>query len=116
MVFEEKNMLITSRASSAIYLVLDSLKDKGNVIVPANLCYAGIYPILYAGMAPVFCDVDQHSGNTNLDFFKKAVTSETVAAIIPHMYGLVPRSIATGHNERKGKISPCFFTGRRKKP
>ena len=87
MVFEEKNMLITSRASSAIYLVLDSLKDKGNVIVPANLCYAGIYPILYAGMTPVFCDVDQHSGNTNLDFFKKAVTSKTVAAIIPHMYG-----------------------------
>ena len=87
MVFEEKNMLITSRASSAIYLVLDSLKDKGNVIVPANLCYAGIYPILYAGMTPVFCDVEQHSGNTNLDFFKKAVTSKTVAAIIPHMYG-----------------------------
>ncbi len=87
MIFEEKNMLITARASAAIYLILDSLKAKGNVTVPANLCYAGIYPVLYAGMTPVFCDVEKDSGNTNAELFKKSVTDKTVAAIIPHMYG-----------------------------
>ena len=83
-----ENHITVSRAATAIYLILAHLNRPGDdVIVPGNLCYAGIYPVLYADMHPVFCDVDPVSGNTDLKRFSAALTPQTKVAIIPHMYG-----------------------------
>lgn len=78
-----------ARASVGIFL---SLKNEGfaqgkKVIVPANLCYAGIYPIVYAGLIPEFCDVDWMTGNVTLETFSAVYNQDVVAAIVPHMYG-----------------------------
>lgn len=79
----------TARASTGIYLALcgGKFNPGAEVVVPANLCYAGIYPVVYAGLKPVFCDVDPDSGNVTLETFSGACNNDTVAAIIPHMYG-----------------------------
>ena len=78
-----------SRASVGIYLALmqESFPRGSKVIVPANICYAAVYPVIYAGLEPAFCDVDEESGNVTFESFSMAYAPDTVAAIIPHMYG-----------------------------
>lgn len=81
--------LPVSRAATAIYCVLKQYTRKGSfVLVPANLCYAGILPIIYAGMNPAFCDVDSQSGNVTAETVANAIRqTKPTAMIIPHMYG-----------------------------
>lgn len=76
------------RGAVGIYLALKEIKKKtGKVLVPANICYAAIFPIICAGYNPVFCDVDRYSGNVTLDTIKKVIDCEIIAVIVPHMYG-----------------------------
>lgn len=83
----KKNHLLVSRAATGIFLVLDNRLEKGSkVLVPANLCYAAIYPIIYSGNTPLFCDVEYESGNISLNIVKKYI-DDINAIIIPHMYG-----------------------------
>lgn len=83
----KKNHLYTGRAATAIYLVLQTEGICGKkVLYPANICYAAVYPAVYADCVPVFCDIDSQSGNINLDEFKKMIGDISVA-VIPHMYG-----------------------------
>lgn len=87
------NMLAVSRAATAVYLILSSEGiTSREVIVPANLCYAAVYPIIYSGNIPLFCDVDPVTGNTDagliLESLERAGNKENAAAVIlPHMYG-----------------------------
>lgn len=83
----KKNHLLVSRAATGIYLILVANELKGcNVLVPANICYAAIYPIIYSGNIPVFCDVDANTGNVPFSKFQD-FRGKIRAAIIPHMYG-----------------------------
>ena len=89
---ENCNRLVVSRASTAIYLILSAEGIRSRkVVVPANLCYAAIYPVIYSGNTPLFCDVDSDSGNTNWelinDSIKRSEDNNVAAIILPHMYG-----------------------------
>lgn len=85
---ENGDALIVGRGSVAIYLALTSLRcTQKKVIVPGNICYAAVLPIIYAGFIPVFCDVDKLSGNILLDNIIREYNSDIVAVIVPHMYG-----------------------------
>ncbi len=80
--------IAVSRAAVGIYLaLLDAGVTSGNILVPGNLCYAGIFPAIYAGLTPKFCDVDPKSGNVNLETVSAALDETVTAAVIPHMYG-----------------------------
>ena len=83
----KKNSFIVSRASTAIYLILKTNGFAGKkVMVPANICYAAIYPIIYAGAEPVFVDVCARTGNVTVDTVK-AVIDDVDAVLVAHMYG-----------------------------
>lgn len=85
---EDGECIIVGRAAKAIYILLLSLNQKGKkVIVPANLCYAAIFPIISAGLEPIFCDVDKYSGNVTYANIKKEISEDVIAVIVPHMYG-----------------------------
>lgn len=91
----KRNCLVVGRAATGIFLILSSsCREGGEVVVPANLCYAGIFPAIYAGMNVRFCDVERDTGNVSLDSFQQACSKQTVAAIIPHMYGQPVGSMA----------------------
>ena len=76
------------RGAVAIRLALSNLSIKdGYVLVPANICYAAVLPVIYSGFSPLFCDVDPVSGNVTLNSVKCACNNDVIAAIIPHMYG-----------------------------
>ena len=82
-----KNKLIVGRGATAIYLLLKAKFRDAEVIVPSNICYAAVYPIIYSGNKPVFCDVDNFSGNITLETLIIAMSKKTRAIIVPHMYG-----------------------------
>ena len=85
---QERKCIVVGRAATGIYLVLSNECEPGKeVVVPANICYAAIFPIIYAGMMPRFCDVDPESGNVSFETFQAACSAQTCAAIVPHMYG-----------------------------
>ena len=84
----EGNCLVVARGATGIFLILQSLGLEGyEALVPANLCYAGVYPVVYAGMKPVFCDVDPESGNVTPEGVASLLSDQVRVMIIPHMYG-----------------------------
>ena len=84
----EGNCLVVARGATGIWLILRALELEGyEALVPANLCYAGVYPVVYAGMKPVFCDVDPESGNVTIESVASVLSDRVRAMIIPHMYG-----------------------------
>lgn len=90
----KKNFFCVGRAAVGIYLILCNMVEKNlKVLVPANICYAAIYPIVYSGNTPVFCDVEMDTGNVSLEEVEKYVNVVKVM-IIPHMFGNPVREIA----------------------
>ncbi|MBQ6345543.1 MAG: DegT/DnrJ/EryC1/StrS family aminotransferase [Methanobrevibacter sp.] len=86
--YTKKNNLITGRGSTAIYLVFINEGIKNfDVLVPGNICYAAVYPVIASGNNPVFCDVDACSGNITPEILDSYKTEKTKAVIVPHMYG-----------------------------
>lgn len=84
----KKNILVTGRGATAIYLVFKNERlENIDVLVPGNICYAAVYPIIFSGNNPIFCDVDSKSGNLSLSIIKENITNNTKAILIPHMYG-----------------------------
>ena len=55
--------VLTGRGGTAVYLLLKHKGSGGRLLAPANLCYAALYPALYAGWSVVFCDVDPATGD-----------------------------------------------------
>lgn len=88
-----KNSLFVGRAATAIYLILDSLMKDKEVILPSNICYAAVYPIIYSKNKPVFVDVDIKTGNALFKEILEKVNSNTGAIIFPYMYGNVSEDI-----------------------
>lgn len=88
------NYMLVSRASTGIFLILEAYKLKNaRVMLPANICYAAIYPVIYSGNKPVFCDVDSQTGNITYDIVFKEKDNIDVL-IAPHMYGNPIREIS----------------------
>ena len=85
---ERGECIAVGRGAIAIRLALSIINDKFEyVLVPANICYAAVLPIIYAGYLPVFCDVDENTGNVTIDSIRDSIKGEIGAAILPHMYG-----------------------------
>ena len=84
----KQNHLFTGRGATAIYLCLynEGIKDS-LVVVPGNICYAAIFPVIASGNRPYFCDVDPDDGNISMAILDKISDSSIKAIILPHMYG-----------------------------
>ncbi len=85
----KKNHLYVGRGSTAIYLILKTNMNKKEVILPANICYAAIYPVIYSDNIPVFVDINKKTNNMDFDEIIKRITPNTGAIIYPYMYGNV---------------------------
>ena len=87
-----KNNVVTGRGSTAIYLLLAHLsKEAGRameLMAPVDVCYAALYPALYAGWSIRFIDVSPLDGNIEVDTVRKAFAEKRPDALLaPHMYG-----------------------------
>lgn len=84
--------MVTGRGATAIYLVLahlsQRLEEPGVMLAPANVCYAALYPALYAGWSVRFVDVSPHDGNLTAQAVEEFLSHERADALLaPHMYG-----------------------------
>ena len=95
MEFSPRYSVFTGRGGTAVYLLLKHRGPGGRLLAPANLCYAALYPALYAGWSVAFCDVDPATGNLTLPLLQGALGKHRPdGVILPHMYGQPIRGLA----------------------
>ncbi|MEA9598564.1 DegT/DnrJ/EryC1/StrS family aminotransferase [Polynucleobacter sp. AP-Sanab-80-C2] len=86
----KKYCLLTSRATSGIYIALKTLNiNKGKVICPTLMCPHPANAIFYAGFEPLFCDSNLFDFNIDIDELNTLLqkTPDIVAIVAPHLYG-----------------------------
>ncbi len=71
----------------ALMLVLTGLKLKGEVIVPSFTFSATAHALWWAGLKPIFADIDPHTFTLNPAAVEAAITPTTSAIIAVHVYG-----------------------------
>ena len=84
---DSQEPLLVARAATGIYAILKANMAGAEVIVPANICPAAVYPIVYSGNVPVFCDASSPLGNATLEDILQVTTPRTACILLPHMYG-----------------------------
>ncbi len=85
-----KYCIVVSRCSTAIYLALKALGFKsGKVVLPSILCLNPANAVIYAGLQPVFCDVNLTDFNLDTSDLERVLSQEkdVRAVILPHLYG-----------------------------
>jgi dTDP-4-amino-4,6-dideoxygalactose transaminase len=84
-----KNIILVSKGRLALYFILKSLlKETDELILPAFTCNVILGAIKFAGIKPVFADVDINTFNMQLKHVKEVVTSKTKAILLTHQFGL----------------------------
>ena len=88
-IHKRKYCLITSRASSAIYISLKSIiNTTANVILPTISCPSPANAVLYSGNYPLFCDIDINDYNICPIALERIQKEKNIKAIIAiHLYG-----------------------------
>ncbi len=91
-----KNIYLTNSGLTAFYLILQALREvspKKEVILPAYTAPSLILPIIKAGLKPVLSDISAKDFNIDLSLVPAAVTHDTLAIVMPHMFGLAVAEI-----------------------
>jgi dTDP-4-amino-4,6-dideoxygalactose transaminase len=85
-----KEAVATSSGTAALHLALLALevKKKDEVIIPSFVCTAVLNAVFYTGATPVVVDVAPETYNISVEAVKGAVTDQTRAIVVPHMFGL----------------------------
>ena len=87
-----------ANGTDALILALIALGvGVGNeVIVPANTFVATVEAIVAVGATPVFVDVDPDTLLVTADEIANAITAQTAAVVVVHLYGQTPNMDAIG--------------------
>lgn len=86
--FDRKYVVLTGRATTAIFVGLKSLGLKNkSIILPSILCPDPLYAILYNNLKPLLCDVNLYDYNMNADSLLEIIGSKTGAIIPVHLFG-----------------------------
>ena len=84
-----KHAIAVSSGSAALHVatIAAGIKRGDKVLVPAHTFIGTIWGLLYEGAIPVFCDVEEATGNIDLADAERRL-EDGVKAIIPvHLYG-----------------------------
>lgn len=97
-----KNAVAVSSCTSGMMLVHKCLGLTGDVIVPSFTFMASASAIVWAGLRPVFADVDRRTNNLDPIATEAAITPQTSAIVAVHQFGNPPdiaglQDVATRH-------------------
>jgi dTDP-4-amino-4,6-dideoxygalactose transaminase len=83
-----RNVVLTSSGTAALWLIFRALGVKAGdeVLVPAHTAFPTVEALAFAGVTPVFVDVDDAYGLDVADAAAK-VTSRTIGIVPVHLYG-----------------------------
>ncbi len=82
-----KNAVAVSSCTSGMMLVHKSLDLSGEVIVPSFTFMASASALVWAGLQPVFTDVDLKTDNLDPAAAEAAITPRTSAIVAVHQFG-----------------------------
>ncbi len=85
------------------YKIQGKLKNRDEIIVPANTYIASILAISKSGLKPILVDPKIESYNIDADLIEQHITDKTKAILVVHLYGLCAdmksiNKIAQKHN------------------
>lgn len=86
-----KYSLMVNSGASANELTMLALKyiyGAGEVIVPPLTWISDIASVLFAGLTPVFCDINLKNLSFDIEELKKCITDKTKAIFITHVLGI----------------------------
>jgi dTDP-4-amino-4,6-dideoxygalactose transaminase len=83
------NAIACASGTAALHLamVAAGIGPGDEVLVPAHTFIATIWGVLYVGATPVLCEVEDATGNIDLDDATRRITARTRAIIPVHLYG-----------------------------
>lgn len=82
----------------------------GEVITVPNTYFTSVSSITQVGATPVFVDIDEKTFNMDIEALQKAITSNTVAILVVHMYGRpaqMDRILEIAHRHKLKVIEDC---------
>ena len=79
--------LAVANGTLGIELVLRGLNLTGKVIVPSFTYVASAHAISFAGLEPLFVDIDPKTFNLDPEKVEQAITPDTVAIVAVHTFG-----------------------------
>ena len=82
--------IATTSCTTALHVAVTALglKPGDEVIVPAFTWVSTPNVVEYMGAKPIFCDIDLHTFNIDIDQIETLITSKTVGIIPVHLFGL----------------------------
>lgn len=86
-----KYSLMLNSGASANELTMLAIKymaGEGEVIVPPLTWISDVASVLFAGLTPVFCDINLKNLSFDLDDLESKITSKTKAIFLTHVLGL----------------------------
>lgn len=102
---EVEHAVAVSSCTSGLMLVYQALDLRGEVVVPSYTFMATVSSLIWAGLKPVFADVDRETTNLDPAAVELAITPETRAIVAVHNFGVPAeidqlRDIAERHSLR----------------
>lgn len=82
-----KHVVLCNNGTSALLLALRALGLKGEVITTPYSFIATGHAIVWAGLEPVFVDIDPETYNLDADYLEQAINERTAAIMPVHCYG-----------------------------
>jgi dTDP-4-amino-4,6-dideoxygalactose transaminase len=109
---DNRSWYLTANGRTALETILKAvpLEPEDEVIVQSFTCVAAVNPILWAGLKPVFVDIDQANLSLSLEHLKRAITPRTKAIIVQHSFGIpgpVQAVVKLAHQKKIMVIEDC---------
>ncbi len=82
-----KHAVAVSSCTSGMMLVHQALGLRGDVVVPSFTFMATVSALVWAGLRPVFADVDAETFNLDPAAAEAAITPQTTAIVAVHQFG-----------------------------
>lgn len=82
-----KHAICVTNETVALMVAAKALDLHGEVIVPAYTRVATAQALSWAGLTPVFCDIDMATQTINADLVEPLLNSQTSAVLGVHMWG-----------------------------
>jgi dTDP-4-amino-4,6-dideoxygalactose transaminase len=82
-----KHAVAVSSCTSGMMLVHKASKLSGDVLVPSFTFMATASALVWAGLRPVFVDVDRETNNLDPEAAEAAITPQTTAIVAVHQFG-----------------------------
>ena len=85
--FGYSSSFVSGRTAFLAILKSLGLEKNDEVLIQAFTCNAAVNPILWAGLKPVFVDIEKETLNINPDDLEKKINSRSQVVIVQHTFG-----------------------------